>query len=139
MLLQSPWCWRVCLQPLLGYMAPWDQEVKVTGQRLLAQCSSWEVLEKRCCTSCRENCLSSKMLLGALSQGVLLLRDASPFHALPFQLHPRNALIVFGGDFQLRLKTSASGFCTLLRTELLVSEAASPGSCCLRSVLPSVL
>lgn len=127
------------MQPLLGDMASWDQEDKVTGQSLLARGSYWEMLEKSCCTSCRENCPSSKMLLGALSQGVLLLCDASPFHALPFQRRPRNALIVFGGDFQLRLKTSASGFCTLLRTELLVFEATSPGSCCLRSLLLSVL
>lgn len=48
-----------------------------------AQCSYWEMLEKTCYTSCRENCPSSKMLLGTLSQGVLLLCDASQFHASP--------------------------------------------------------
>lgn len=37
----------------------------------------------------------------------------------------------FGGDFQLSPKASSSDVHTLLRTELLVFEAASPGSCCL--------
>lgn len=49
------------------------------------------------------------MLLGALSQGFLLLYCAL-CHAPPSQLHPGNALTGFGGDFQLRLKLHLQAF-----------------------------
>jgi len=92
---------RVCLQPLLGDVASWDQEDEVTGQSLLAQCSCWEVLEKPCCTSCKENHPSPKTLRGGLSRG----SPASGCFTTswpPFRLRPGNALIVPGGDFWLR-------------------------------------
>lgn len=71
MLLQRLWCRRVGQHPLLGYVAAWDQEDKVTGQSLLAQCSCLEMLEKPHYTSRRENCPSSKVLLGSELGGPL--------------------------------------------------------------------
>lgn len=83
------------------------------GQSLLARRSCWEMLEKPSHTLQRKLSVF-RHAADVLSQGFLLLRDASLFPVPPFQLCPGSALIVFGGDFQLRLKTAASGICTLL-------------------------